>query len=78
VVHFLSFSDCLRSYLLELGFSSYVRIFELLSSMSYYGNLSNTTLVLLGVRALTEEEQLYLRLSSLGKYFSTGEEICTY
>jgi hypothetical protein len=41
------------------------------------GNLSNITLVLLGVRALTEEEQLYLRLSSLGEYFSTGEEICT-
>jgi hypothetical protein len=42
------------------------------------GNLNNVTLVLLGVRALTEEEQLYLRLGRLGKYFSTGEEICTY
>jgi hypothetical protein len=35
-------------------------------------------LCLLGVRALTEDEQLYLRLGRLGKYFSTGEEICTY
>jgi hypothetical protein len=33
---------------------------------------------LLGVRALTEEEQLYIRLCRLGKYFSIGEEICTY
>jgi hypothetical protein len=33
---------------------------------------------LLGVRALTEEEQLYIRLCRLGKYFSTEEEICTY
>jgi hypothetical protein len=31
-----------------------------------------------GVRALTEEEHLYIRLYRLGKYFSTGEEICTY
>jgi hypothetical protein len=77
-VHFISFPDFLRSYFLELGFSSYVRIFKLLSRMFYCGNLSNITLVLLGVRALTEEEQLYLRLGRLGKYFSTGEEICTY
>jgi hypothetical protein len=32
----------------------------------------------LGVRSLTKEEQLYIRLSRLGKYFSTGEEICTF
>jgi hypothetical protein len=32
---------------------------------------------LLGVRALTEDEKLYLRLSRLGKYFSTREEIGT-
>jgi hypothetical protein len=32
----------------------------------------------LGVRALTEEEHLYIRLCRLDKYFSTGEEICTY
>jgi hypothetical protein len=30
----------------------------------------------LGVRALTEEEQLYIRLGRLGKYFSIGEKIC--
>jgi hypothetical protein len=32
----------------------------------------------LGVRALTEEEHLYIRLCRVGKYFSTEEEICTY
>jgi hypothetical protein len=38
--------------------------------------LSNVVLVdCLGVRSLIEEEQLYIRLSRLGKYFSTGEEI---
>jgi hypothetical protein len=31
----------------------------------------------LGVRSLTEEKQLYIRLRRLGKYFSIGEEICT-
>jgi hypothetical protein len=41
--------------------------------------MSNVVLCwLLGVMALTEEEQLYIRLCRLGKYFSTGEEICTY
>jgi hypothetical protein len=52
-VHFLSFPDCLRSYLLELGTFSYVRIFELLSRVSYcdilgvgFGDLSNVTLVI--------------------------------
>jgi hypothetical protein len=33
---------------------------------------------LLGVRPLTKEEQLYIRLCRLGKYFSTGDEICTF
>jgi hypothetical protein len=33
---------------------------------------------LLGVKALTKEEQLYIRLYRLGKYFSTEEEIYTY
>jgi hypothetical protein len=33
---------------------------------------------LLGIRTLTKEEHLYIRLCRLGKYFSTGEEICTY
>jgi hypothetical protein len=32
----------------------------------------------LGGRSLTEEDQLYIRLSRLGKYFSTGEEICIF
>jgi hypothetical protein len=42
-------------------------------------SLSNVVLVdCLGVRSLSEEEQLYIRLSRLGKYFSTGEEICKY
>jgi hypothetical protein len=41
-------------------------------------NLNNVVLVdCLGVRNLTEEEQLYIRLCRLGTYFSTGEEICT-
>jgi hypothetical protein len=42
-------------------------------------SLSNVALVgFLGARSLTEEEQLYIRLCILGKYFSTGEEICMY
>jgi hypothetical protein len=42
-------------------------------------SLSNVALVgCLGVRSLTEKEQLYIRLRRLGKYFSTGEEICTF
>jgi hypothetical protein len=41
-------------------------------------SLSDVVLVdCLGVRFLTEEEQLYIRLCRLGRYFSTGEEICT-
>jgi hypothetical protein len=41
--------------------------------------LSNVALVdCLGVRSLTEEEQLYIRLRRLGKYFSIGEEICMF
>jgi hypothetical protein len=32
----------------------------------------------LGARPLTKQEQLYIRLCRLGKYFSTGEEICMY
>jgi hypothetical protein len=39
-------------------------------------SLSNVVLVdCLGVRSLTEEEKLNIRLSRLGKYFSIGEEI---
>jgi hypothetical protein len=42
-------------------------------------SLSNVVLVdCLGDRSLPEEEQLYIRLSRLGKYFSTGEEICIF
>jgi hypothetical protein len=42
-------------------------------------SLSDVALVgCLGVRSLTEEAQLYIRLSRLGKYFSTGKEICTF
>jgi hypothetical protein len=41
-------------------------------------SLSDVVLVdCLGVRSLTEEEQLHIRLCRLGKCFSTGEEICT-
>jgi hypothetical protein len=51
----------------------------LLNCISVYVSLSNVALVCcLGVRSLTEEEQLYIRLCRLGKYFSTGEEICTF
>jgi hypothetical protein len=42
-------------------------------------SLSNVALVgYLGVRSLTKEEKLYIRLHRLGKYFSTREEICTF
>jgi hypothetical protein len=41
-------------------------------------SLSNVALVdCLGVRSLTEEEQLYFRLRRIGKYYSFEEEICT-
>jgi hypothetical protein len=41
-------------------------------------SLSNVVLAnCLDLRLLTEEEQLYIRLSRLGKYFSMGQEICT-
>jgi hypothetical protein len=39
-------------------------------------SLSDVALVgCLGVRSLTEEERLYIRLRRIGKYFSTREEI---
>jgi hypothetical protein len=42
-------------------------------------SLSNVALVgCLGVRSLTKEDKLYIRLRRLGKYFSTGEEIYTF
>jgi hypothetical protein len=56
-----------------------VQIYVLLDWVRIVISLSNVVVVVdcLGVRSLTEEEQLYIRLSRLGKYFSTGEEICT-
>jgi hypothetical protein len=54
-----------------------VQIHVLLDWVRIVISLSNVVLVdCLGVRSLTEEEQLYIRLSRLGKYFSTREEIC--
>jgi hypothetical protein len=41
-------------------------------------SLSDVVLVdCLGVRPLTEEVQLYIRLCRLGNYLSIREEICT-
>jgi anti-anti-sigma regulatory factor len=55
-----------------------VQISVLLKWVRIVINLSNVALVgSLGVRSLTEEEKLYIRLRRLGKYFSTGEEIGT-
>jgi hypothetical protein len=51
----------------------------LLNCVGVCVSLSNVALAgCLGVRSLTEEEQLYIRLCRLGKYFSTGEEICMF
>jgi hypothetical protein len=56
-----------------------VQIYVLLDWVRIVISLSNVVLVdCLGVRSLTEEDQLYIRLSRVGKYFSTGEEICTF
>jgi hypothetical protein len=56
-----------------------IQIYVLLDWVRIVMSLSNVVLVdCLGVRSLIEEEQLYIRLSRLGKYFSTGEEICTF
>jgi hypothetical protein len=56
-----------------------VQIYVLLDWVRSVTSLSNVVLVdCLGIRSLTEEEQLCIRLSRLGKYFSTGEEICTF
>jgi hypothetical protein len=56
-----------------------VQIYVLLDWVRSVISLSNVVLVdCLGDRSLTEKEQLYIRLSRLGKYFSTGEEICTF
>jgi hypothetical protein len=51
----------------------------LLKCVCVCGSLSNVALIrYLGVRSLTKEEQLYIILRRLGKYFSIGEEICTF
>jgi hypothetical protein len=56
-----------------------VQIYVLLEWVRVVISLSNIVLVdCLGVRPLTEEEQLYIILSRLGKYFSIGEEICIF
>jgi hypothetical protein len=50
-----------------------------LNELGFVISLSDVALVgCLGVRSLTEEEQLYIRLSRLGKYFSIEKEICTF
>jgi hypothetical protein len=55
-----------------------VQIYVLLDWVRIVISLSNVVLVdCLGVRSLTEKEQLYIRLCRLGKYFSTGKKICT-
>jgi hypothetical protein len=49
-----------------------VQIYVLLDWVRIVVSLSNVVLVdCLGVRSLTEEEKLYIRMSRLGKYFST-------
>jgi hypothetical protein len=49
-----------------------VQIYVLLDWVRSVISLSNVVLVdCLGDRSLPEEEQLYIRLSRLGKYFST-------
>jgi hypothetical protein len=56
-----------------------VLISMLLKGVRILVSLSNVALVdCLGVRPLTEEEQLYIRWRRLGKYFSTGEGICMF
>jgi hypothetical protein len=56
-----------------------VQILVMLKCVCVCVNLSNVVFIgCLGVRSLTEEEQLYIRLRRLGKYFSTVEEICTF
>jgi hypothetical protein len=62
-----------------LKYLAVVQILVMLKCVCVCVSLSNVALVgCLGVRSLTEEVQLYIRLSRLGKYFSTVEEICTF
>jgi hypothetical protein len=75
------------SYIISFGFidlqlwlknQTVVQIYVLLDYVRIVISLSNVVLIdCLGVRSLTEEEQLYIRLSRLGKYLSTREENCT-
>jgi hypothetical protein len=76
------------SYIMSFGFvdlqlwlknRAAVQIYVLLKWVRIVISLSNVALVdCLGVRSLTKEEQLYIRLHRLGKYFSTGEDICMF
>jgi hypothetical protein len=64
---------------LWLKYLAAIQILVLLKCVCVCVSLSNVALVgCLGVRSLTEKEQLYIRLRRLSKYFSTGEEICTF
>jgi hypothetical protein len=74
------------SYIMLIGFldlqlwlknQTALQIYVLLECLRIVISLSNVVVVnCLGVRSLTEKEQIYIRLSRLGKYFSTREEIC--
>jgi hypothetical protein len=80
----LSILSCIMSFRfidlqLWLKNSVAIQIYVLLKWVRIVIRLSNVALVdCLGVRSLTEEEQLYIRLRRLGKYFSIGEEICMF
>jgi hypothetical protein len=80
----LSILSCIMSFgfidlQLWLKNSVAIQIYVLLKWVRIVIRLSNVALVdCSGVRSLTEEEQLYIRLCRLGKYFSTGEEICMF
>jgi hypothetical protein len=64
---------------LWLKYLAIVQILVMLKCVCVCVNQSNVALVgCLCVRYLTKEEQLYIRLCRLGKYFSTGEDICTF
>jgi hypothetical protein len=80
----LSILSCIMSFgfvylQLRLKSRASVQIYVLRKWVRIVISLSNVALVdYLGVRSLTKEEQLYLRLRRLGKYFSTREEFCTF
>jgi hypothetical protein len=76
------------SYIISFGFMDLQLWFKYLAAIQIVVvlycawvcvSLSNVALVnCLGARSLTEEDHLYIRLCILGKYFSTGGEICTF